>query len=50
MDLGTSYEVIKSIDRNEIMTRIAKGKQSGELWDRVILPNGMVRLCISKLY
>lgn len=24
------------------MTRIAKGRQSGELWDRVQLPNGMV--------
>lgn len=24
------------------MTRIAKGKQAGELWDRVILSNGMV--------
>ena len=24
------------------MTRIAKGKQSGELWDRVKLNNGMV--------
>ena len=24
------------------MTRIARGKQSGELWDRVILENGMV--------
>ena len=50
MDLGTAYEVIKAIDRNEIMTRIAKGKQSGELWDRVILSNGMVRLCFAELY
>ena len=32
------------------MTRIAKGKQSGELWDRVVLSNGMVRICVSKLY
>ena len=31
------------------MTRIAKGKQKGELWDRVILENGLVGLCISNL-
>lgn len=39
---STSYEKITSVSKNEIMTRIAKGKQSGELWDRVILENGMV--------
>ena len=39
---STSYEVLTSIDRNIIMTRIAKGKQSGELWDKVQLPNGMI--------
>ena len=39
---STSYEKITSISRNEVMTRIAKGKQSGELWDRVILENGIV--------
>ena len=50
MDHGTSYEVLKTINRNEIMTRIAKGKQKGELWDRVILSDGMVRICISKLF
>src|SRR5699024_8073708 len=32
---STSYEVLTSIDRNVIMTRLAKGKQSGELWDKV---------------
>lgn len=39
---STSYETIATVDRNMIMTRIAKGKQSGELWDRVKLPNGMI--------
>ena len=37
-----SYEKITSVSKNETMTRIAKGKQSGELWDRVILENGMI--------
>ena len=31
-----------SVDRNIQMTRIAKGKQKGELWDKVKLPNGIV--------
>lgn len=39
---STSYEKITSVSKNEVMTRIAKGKQSGELWDRVILENGIV--------
>ena len=39
---GTSYEIITTLDKNEQVTRIAKGKQSGELWDRVILENGIV--------
>lgn len=39
---STSYEVLTSVDRNLVMTRIAKGKQSGELWDKVLLPNGMI--------
>ena len=39
---STSYEKIASVSKNETMTRIAKGKQSGELWDRVILENGMI--------
>lgn len=42
MDLGTSYEVITSVTKDEVMTRIAKGKQTGELWDRVKLENGIV--------
>ena len=39
---STSYESLTTVDRNVIMTRIAKGKQAGELWDRVILPDGMM--------
>ena len=39
---GTSYEVLKNVEAGTVMTRIAKGKQKGELWDRVILQNGMV--------
>ena len=39
---GTSYEVLTSLKSGEQMTRIAKGKQKGELWDRVKLQNGMV--------
>lgn len=39
---STSYEVLTTVDRNTEMTRITKGKQAGELWDRVILPNGLV--------
>ena len=39
---GTSYEVLTSIKSGQEMTRIAKGKQKGDLWDRVKLDNGMV--------
>ena len=39
---STSYEKLTTVSKNEIMTRIARGKQNGELWDRVILENGMV--------
>ena len=39
---GTSYEVLTTLKSNEQVTRIAKGIQSGELWDRVILENGIV--------
>lgn len=42
LDHGTSYEIIRTITKDEIITRIAKGKQSGELWDRVILADGIV--------
>ena len=39
---GTSYESITTVDRNAVMTRIAKGVQKGELWDRVQLENGII--------
>ena len=39
---STSYEVLTSVSKDTKMTRIAKGNQSGELWDRVQLDNGMV--------
>ena len=39
---SSSYEILTTVDRNVEMTRIAKGKQSGELWDKVKLPNGIV--------
>ena len=39
---STSYEKLTTVTRNEKMTRIAKGKQAGERWDRVILENGMI--------
>ncbi len=39
---GTSYESLTTVAANTEMTRIAKGRQSGELWDRVKLSNGMI--------
>ena len=39
---GTSYEILTSVKGGETMTRIAKGMQKGELWDRVKLSNGLV--------
>ena len=39
---GTSYESITTVDRNAVMTRIAKGVQKGELWDRVQLENEII--------
>lgn len=39
---STSYEVLTTVNRDVVMTRIAKGVQAGELWDKVRLPNGMV--------
>lgn len=39
---GTSYEVITGIDRNRVITRIKKGVQAGERWDKVELDNGIV--------
>lgn len=39
---STSYEVITTVNRNDIFTRIKKGKQLGERWDKVELENGIV--------
>ena len=39
---STSYEIITTINQNYKMTRIAKGNQSGERWDMVILENGII--------
>ena len=45
---STSYEIITKISSNEELTRIAKGKQSGEIWDRVQLSNGIVGYVFSQ--
>lgn len=39
---STSYEVITTVSNPDKMTRIKKGKQQGERWDKVILENGIV--------
>ena len=39
---STSYEILTTITRDEIMTRIAKGIQNGERGDKVLLENGMI--------
>ena len=39
---STSYEILTGIDRNRVVTRIKKGVQNGERWDKVELDNGMV--------
>ncbi len=39
---STSYEIITTISNQYKMTRILKGKQNGERWDKVILDNGIV--------
>ena len=44
---STSYELLTTVDNTVQMTRIAKGKQSGDLWDKVILPNGMIGYAFS---
>ena len=39
---STSYEIITVVNKEDRMTRIAKGIQAGERWDKVILENGIV--------
>ncbi|MCL2341837.1 MAG: SH3 domain-containing protein [Firmicutes bacterium] len=46
---GTSYEVITTLTKNDTLTRIKKGNQAGDLWDKVILSNGIVRVCVPEL-
>ena len=39
---GTSYEILISIPANQTFTRIGKGVQNGERWDKILLDNGMI--------
>ncbi|MCI9063940.1 MAG: SH3 domain-containing protein, partial [Clostridia bacterium] len=39
---STSYEIITTISKDTKMTRINKGKQSGDKWDKVKLDNGII--------
>ena len=39
---GTSYEILTQVTTNDKMTRIAKGVQAGERWDKVKLENGLI--------
>lgn len=39
---GTSYEILTTINKDDKMTRILKGINSGERWDKVRLENGMI--------
>lgn len=39
---STSYEIITTIGEQQKMTRILKGNQVGERWDKVVLENGIV--------
>lgn len=39
---STSYEVITTVTSQDKMTRIMKGIQQGERWDKVILENGII--------
>lgn len=39
---GTSYDVITMVSKEAKMTRILKGTNSGERWDKVQLENGIV--------
>ncbi len=39
---STSSEVLTTVSSSDEMTRIKKGIQSGDLWDKVILENGII--------
>ncbi len=46
---STSYEIIGVVNLQDKMTRILKGKQNGERWDKVVLENGIIRIYLSNL-
>jgi uncharacterized protein YjdB/beta-N-acetylglucosaminidase len=39
---STSYEILTTVTRDDVLTRIKVGVQNGERWDKVQLENGMV--------
>ncbi len=39
---STSYEILTTINKDDKMTRILKGTNSGERWDKVRLENGII--------
>ncbi len=39
---STSYEILTTVTYQDKMTRIQKGKQIGDRWDKVILEDGMI--------
>ncbi len=39
---SSSYEIITTVSNPDNMTRIARGNQAGERWDKVILENGII--------
>ncbi len=39
---SSSSEILTTVTSSDIFTRIKKGRQSGDLWDKVILSNGIV--------
>ncbi len=39
---STSYEIITTINKETKMTRLEKGRQAGERWDKVKLDNGII--------
>ena len=46
---STSYEIITAVNNQDKMTRILRGTQNGDKWDKVILENGIVRIYLSNL-
>lgn len=39
---STSYEILTQLNETDKMTRIAKGIQNGDRWDKIRLENGMI--------